>query len=214
MPNNDIEFNTENNLWWPKFEERQQKHYEYHTRHLPDLDYAISISNKRVCVQAGGNVGIWPNKLCNYYDKVISFEPDPALFKCMEKNVTSKKVECLEYALSDEPGTLAFYRTGKSGTGYTVKDNKGVVEPPEQPITVNAITLDSLNLEVCDAMFIDVEGFELPLLAGSLKTIARCKPVIQVELWLRCKEQVNAYLESINYKCVKYFGKDGIYITK
>ena len=46
---------------------------------------------------------------------------------------------------------------------------------------VDLITIDSLNLKDVDIIKVDTEGFEYNVLLGAIKTIERCKPVIQVE---------------------------------
>jgi FkbM family methyltransferase len=47
-------------------------------------------------------------------------------------------------------------------------------------VTVN--TLDSYNFEDVDAIKIDCEGYEYPILQGAVKTIAQCRPVVQLEI--------------------------------
>ncbi len=49
--------------------------------------------------------------------------------------------------------------------------------------------LDSFNIRACDALKIDVEGYELPVLQGAAGTLTRCRPFIIMEVhevsWLR-----------------------------
>lgn len=47
---------------------------------------------------------------------------------------------------------------------------------------VEVRTLDSYNFENVDAIKIDCEGYEYPILQGALQTIARCRPVVQLEI--------------------------------
>ena len=47
-------------------------------------------------------------------------------------------------------------------------------------VTVN--TLDSYNFEEVDAIKIDCEGYEYPILQGAVNTIAQCRPVVQLEI--------------------------------
>jgi len=47
-------------------------------------------------------------------------------------------------------------------------------------VTVN--TLDSYNFEDVDAIKVDCEGYEYPILKGALQTIQRCRPVVQLEI--------------------------------
>jgi len=209
-----IEFNEQNQMWWATFEspDRQQAHYEYHTRHLKDLDYACRIANKRVAVQAGGNVGIWPNYLIEKgFEYVLSFEPDPDLYAAMTKNVDLDRVHCSNYALSDTNGNGKFYRTGKSGTGFTTKNS---LEDRIDAVPIKFITIDSFNLDYCDALFIDVEGHEVSVFRGAVETIKKHRPLIQTELLERTRDDIHNFLESLDYRLVQRFGKDGVYLPR
>jgi len=51
-----------------------------------------------------------------------------------------------------------------------------------QVYNVQVHTLDSYNFENVDAIKIDCEGYEYPILKGALQTITRCRPVVQLEI--------------------------------
>ena len=53
----------------------------------------------------------------------------------------------------------------------------------ENIIEVDVVTIDSLNLSGLDFMKIDVEGFEINVINGGLKTIEKFKPTITLECW-------------------------------
>lgn len=57
---------------------------------------------------------------------------------------------------------------------------------------VQVNTLDSYNFEDVDAIKIDCEGYEYPILKGATQTIARCRPVVQLEI-------VEAQCKKFNY---------------
>ena len=48
-------------------------------------------------------------------------------------------------------------------------------------IETQVITLDSLGLEKCSFMKVDVEGMEMEVLEGARETIARCRPYLFLE---------------------------------
>ncbi|MES2549894.1 MAG: FkbM family methyltransferase, partial [Pseudomonadota bacterium] len=58
-----------------------------------------------------------------------------------------------------------------------------------QTDSVALITLDSLDLPRCDMIKVDTEGFEDRVVAGALATLARCRPVLYVEVHDREKLQ-------------------------
>jgi len=49
-------------------------------------------------------------------------------------------------------------------------------------LTVLMTSVDALNLTDLDLLQLDIEGYEWHALMGARETIARCRPVIQVEL--------------------------------
>lgn len=129
---------------------------------------------RRVCLQAGGNQGLYPRLLSEHFDKVITFEPDPLNFHCLVHNCSKSNIIKMNAALGDEACFCKVNRTSMNNVGmHTVeKATDG---------TVSMMTVDSLNLDVCDFMQLDVEGYEENILKGAIKTIEKCKPVISME---------------------------------
>ena len=71
--------------WWPD----QDVHcHQVVPRQVKDIELALRyVDSPRVCIQAGGNVGIWPKYLANIFEYVYTFEPDKENFECLEKNL-------------------------------------------------------------------------------------------------------------------------------
>jgi FkbM family methyltransferase len=200
-----IEFDDETGLWWPQWESRKKIHFDYHTRHLVHAERFIEkCENKRIIFQAGGNVGIWPNYFAKHFDVVISAEADPDLFRCMDLN-KSPGVSVIDAAIGDAMDEVSFERTGKSGTGK-VSDH-GMFH-------VKQITIDSLNLQKLDAIYIDIEGYEDKAIKGALDTIQRCRPLICLETFDRTREALNGLMEGIGYKAIMRHGRDQTYAPK
>ncbi len=119
--------------------------------------------------------------------KVISFEPIPAIYGHLSENIRLNNlhnVQAFNCGLSDAPGTFTMYTTdnNESGMGSLYPDD-------EHPRIVGTVEVDvfdrvfeRLALQRLDAMKIDVEGAELPVLRGAQAAIARHKPVILVEV--------------------------------
>jgi FkbM family methyltransferase len=72
--------------------------------------------------------------------------------------------------------------------------------------TVPVISLDSLRLPGVTAMKIDAEGAEYAILRGARETLARCRPVVTLELEERhaegCTWSVPAFLDALGYETV------------
>ncbi len=135
-------------------------------KHLP------LVAEKRVCVQAGGNVGVYPLALSKVFDEVITFEPDEDNFECLHKNVAHDEARVYFGALGAEPGWCAVQRIDTDNCG-SHKTLPGTVVPVQ--------TIDSLNLDQCDLIWLDIEGAEADAIKGALATIEKFSPIIVLE---------------------------------
>lgn len=128
----------------------------------------------RTCIQAGGNIGIWPVALARKFKRVVTVEPDAANYLAMTKNINAfPNIEHQRAAFGMDFGTGSIYVNQEGNVGaLQVKDGSDF----------KIITIDSLNIEDCDLLQLDVEGYEYFALAGAVKTITKCKPIIVLEL--------------------------------
>lgn len=145
--------------------------YHHALDHVGSLEWAIAASGrqKRTAVQAGGNIGLWPKRLAEVFERVITFEPDAISRACLERNVL-KNVTVLSEAIGDQAGVCAIKHRGV-GSHRVVEGS-----------SVTMTTVDALNLTDVDFLQLDVEGYEWHALKGAEATIARSHPLIQVEL--------------------------------
>ena len=140
---------------------------------LGDLDHYVGMcTQRRTAIQAGGNVGVWPKHLAKYFTHVITAEPDALNWACLERNVDEPNVRKYQAAFGDVQGTGSVARDPQNCGASAVTPGG------DFPI----ITIDSLNVQDCDLLQLDVEGFELPALLGATETIKRCSPLIVLEL--------------------------------
>ena len=81
--------------------------------------------------------------------------------------------------------------------------------------TIEVRTLDSFELKNIDYVKIDVEGFELPVLQGAVKTIKESKPFIHVEMktkrMLDKREDFEKFFKMIDYKMILRTGSEELY---
>lgn len=144
--------------------------YQHALSHVGSLEWALAACRqKRTAIQAGGNIGLWPKRMAEVFERVYTFEPDPIARACLEQNVL-KNVTVLSDAIGDQPGACAIKHRGVG--------SHRVVEGTSVPIT----TIDALQLTEVDFLQLDVEGYEWHALKGAEATIARWHPLIQVEL--------------------------------
>lgn len=182
---------------------------------LADVEEEILpyVKDRRICVQAGGAVGLWARKLSPHFDWVHSFEPNPELRECFYENTKGFGNITLH------PKALG----AKEGTGKMAGDkpwNMGSwwVESGEDfPIT----TVDSLNLINCDLLLLDIEGAEVDALKGATATLLVSKPVVVVESKIQClarygetRFSMHTVLREAGYRSVKAFhgGRDELWV--
>lgn len=70
----------------------------------------------------------------------------------------------------------------------------------KKSIKVPLLAVDSFKFERVDFMKIDVEGMELSVLEGALKTIKKHKPILTIEFIKSDKEALQAFLKKQGYQ--------------
>jgi hypothetical protein len=55
--------------WWP---DDVGSKWEHSLRHVQSLEWAIAACpERRVAIQAGGNIGLWPKRLAESFEQVL-----------------------------------------------------------------------------------------------------------------------------------------------
>lgn len=118
------------------------------------------------------------------HGKHIAFEPIPDFYKLLNNKYSkNKNVTIYPFALADYNGTSSFNYVKNAPAYSGIKKRKYETASPEiKEITVETITLDSLNItDKIDLIKIDVEGGEYHVLKGAVNTIRKNKPMIIFE---------------------------------
>lgn len=137
-----------------------------------ELDQHIGrAAGRKAAIQAGGHIGIYPRKLAEHFERVYTFEPDYQNFACLALNCALPNVYAMRAALGAEHAGVALNLHGKNTGGHQI----GGAGP------VPMLTIDDLALDCCDAIFLDLEGYEIPALTGALSTLAKHRPLLVVE---------------------------------
>lgn len=135
---------------------------------------ALPPEKRRVAVQAGGHVGIFPMHLAHLFDRVHTFEPDDTNFKCLMRNVTLENITLHHTALSDDRKPIALTERDAHNAGSIGVDRTKIG-------TIPVTRIDDLALEHVDLIYLDIEGMEGPALWGALDTVMRDRPLIVCE---------------------------------
>ena len=137
----------------------------------------------RLAVDVGAHKGVYARVLSGLASEVHAFEPNPKVFRWLNRalpgNVTARAI-----ALSDRDGRAELFlpRRGRNFSGSGGSLNARKAETPHGAVRVSTRTLDSFGFGDVGFIKIDVEGAEAQVLAGARATIARSKPVLQIEL--------------------------------
>jgi FkbM family methyltransferase len=159
------------------------------------------VTDFRACVQAGGNVGVYPRSLAEHFGTVYTAEPDAENFAALKQNVPSNVV-AFQAALGDG-GTVGLKTEGLPPLSYHVVDTGDIP----------CLRVDDWGID-CGLIALDVEGYELAALKGAAQTIARCHPVIVVETghearYGHSREDMVDWLKG--YRLVDRVGRDEVW---
>jgi FkbM family methyltransferase len=127
----------------------------------------------RFAFQAGGNMGVWPWLLAKRFQQVLTLEPDPECFACLEANLQgARNIGILPWALwAHDTDVRMSPVAGNLGAQSVVLGGD-----------LKATTIDALTPgKPVDLIYLDIEGAEWEALHGATETLARCKPTVVVE---------------------------------
>jgi len=177
-------------------------------------------------IDVGVYRGVYSYEMSKYSEKVHSFEPNPIIFKYINKNLKKfiKNIHLYNFALSNQNKTInlkipirnsnsnkeifeEYYEMGKA----TIH-NENNFENYEN-FEIQTKKIDELNFDnKISFIKIDVEGHELEVIEGAKNTIKRDKPVLLVEIEKQytkkeVAESIN-FINSLGYKSYFFNKKD------
>lgn len=138
---------------------------------------------RRSALDVGANKGDYSYFLARLCPRVIAFECNPKILR-MLRRTAARNVEVEAVALSDQTGS-AVMRVPRGARGHS--NQRGTLAPkkivvPVTEVPVETRRLDDYGLDDVGFIKIDVEGLELRVLEGARETLARCRPVLLLEL--------------------------------
>lgn len=195
---------------WPKYDTDLLAVSEYVEDVNRIVPYLISTNT---VIQAGGACGVWPVAFSKLFKNVISFEPDPLNYFCLSENTIGiSNIKAVNAALGDVGGVVSLVRSeehkNNCGAGYAIYGSGA---------NIPVISIDSLGLESCDLIQLDVEGWEFSVLLGGANTIKKFKPVIVLEEkqhkhFKQSHTKAREFLVNLGYKEATRFHRDVLFV--
>jgi FkbM family methyltransferase len=135
-------------------------------------------------IEAGANIGSHSVALARRCapGTLYVFEPQQRLFQILCANLALNDIgnaTALPEACGAEAGWASLPPVDYGGPGNFGGVSLEAEAGPARRVRVT--TIDSLELEACGLIKVDVEGWEAEVLQGAAATIARCRPILYVE---------------------------------
>ena len=162
---------------------RNIKHTGYWCKH--EIDLLLSITRPgHTIVDGGANIGSLTLPMAQAvgdHGRVFAFEPQRLVHQMLGGNLALngiKNVFCFQKGLASKPGTMQVGEPAQPDNFGGVSLASADTGPGE---TAEVMTLDSLALDACHLIKLDIEGMELDALQGAVNTIRRHRPFMYLE---------------------------------
>lgn len=202
MISNEIFF-INDDMWWSK---EDIDCYDYLKKsHAQEMEILIPfLKNKNVAVQAGAHCGYVIRELKEHFDTIYCFEPNNSMFLALCMNIVDKNVFKFQACLGDKHQLVSMSKNGNFGAGADFVSGSGKIP---------MLRIDDLNLNQCDLIMLDTEGYEYPALVGALETINKFHPLLCIERFWGprttgvSEQQTDEFLTHLGYKEVASVGE-------
>ena len=147
------------------------------------------IMSKRNAIDVGCRDGEYTRYIHKDFEHVYCF--DYRRRKLFHKNVDLSKITHFKCALGEEHKIIKVSGAGSITAGKV---------PLEEWYDEQLYTIDEFNFENIDYIKIDVDGYELNVLQGAIKTIEKYKPVLVLEQEFGETTALKFCIEMFQYK--------------
>ena len=160
--------------------------HEILARHIYDFAPLRDDPDVRVVFDAGANCGFFAltQASANARLQIVCFEPHPATFQRLQKNVALNHLEtritAVQAAVGSASGVCELNVSPESSMGIVAESPTQFLERPRK-VPVSLVSLDDYARAQGvwpDFLKIDVEGFEGEVLRGARQVLGRAKHVV------------------------------------
>jgi len=164
------------------------------------------IPQRRLAIQAGGCMGMYPRLLSQYFETVYTFEPDHLNFFCLSYNCQVENNFKFQGFLGDNRKLWDLNNQNRDNCGtHTIN-----LQEDSTNRNIPMFRIDDFEFQNVDLIWLDIESSEMAALKGAEQTIQTWKPWIIAEHGLRVQE----YLSLFDYENVGSTGPDTIFKPK
>lgn len=172
----------------------------------PELLFVLMQGKKSgIAIDVGANEGLYSYALAKIFDRVEAFEPNQSAATKLSGHV-SDVIALHHVALSRNESQASLYTPVSSyGAEYSGWGSlHREMLPPSDSVHTRAVStrsLDSYSFSNVALIKIDVEGHEVDVLEGASNTIARCQPLVLIEVKIRSRRIVWDFFSARQYQC-------------
>lgn len=191
-------------LSYRNFVDRQVAFYgDFERAQVAYLREAMSQGDCDVFVDVGANFGFYalPIAADGLAQSVIAVEPDPRNFNRLASNIALNGlvhvIDTYPFVAASKAGQARLDMASNHSTGQTKVAGEG-----SRGLIVKAVPLDDLLSHTGKRIFlkIDVEGFELEVLAGLKQTLANNACFLQIECYRENIDTLHSIMSDAGYQ--------------
>jgi FkbM family methyltransferase len=164
--------------------------FNFNTYEKEDSEMLFNlIDSDNIIFDIGANVGWYSIHIANILKKgvVYCFEPIPETYNKLQNNIAVNNltnIQPIQLALSEKTQTLSFFYSPKQ-TGASsyrnITENENAIHLELKSISLDEF-VEEKNIQKIDLIKCDVEGAELFVYQGGLKSIEKYKPIVFTEM--------------------------------
>ena len=199
-------------------------HFEKYVLEFPNTQYQQKsidqaydyVKNFNNAIDIGANIGLHTVRFAQKFKSVFSFEPVTSVHECLKKNILKfNNVENYKVGLGENTAhkIISIPKNNTNCGQYSIVDFTNFQnELIDEKIEIKR--LDDFNL-TADLIKIDTQGYELPILRGSIETLKKNFPVLILELENKKDlKEVELLLNPLGYIRVKSNKHDIIWVCE
>ena len=178
-----------------------------------------NLRHRHLFIDVGANVGNHSAFLAPYFDKILSFEPNPRVLKLLEANaMLFENIDAIPFGLSNKTiSATASYDIENIGRASVNKSSTGRHKTDFELKKLDEVLNLSQKASV-SLIKLDIEGHEKEALEGAVETLKHSSPVVLLEAnhseIFNGTTKAKMLLEDYGYEFFYYLQESKIFLDK